>query len=92
MPRQKVMNGHGAAEPDPHYELTLQLLNDLRQFWLGQLKNAPADDVTFTRLSVVALTQFSAMLAVDVGMSDDQFAKVCKAQFKASYDRAPKFG
>ena len=88
----KVMNGHGVHEVDPHYELTLKLLNELREFWLGQLKNTTADDVTFARLSVVALTQFSAMLAVDVGMLDEQFINVCRAQFQAAYAKAPKFG
>ena len=92
MPKVKEMNGHGAPAPDPHYEMTLKLLNDLKNFWAKQLKDAPADDVTFARLSVVALTQFSAMLGVDVGMTEEQFVKICKVQFKESYSRAPKFG
>ncbi len=93
MPK-KVMNGQcpQPVEPNVDYELTLRILNEIKEFWMGQLKLAPVDDVKFARLSVVAFTQWAAMLGVDVGMTEDQFTNICRTQFRHAYERAPKFG
>lgn len=50
------------------------------------------DPIKLTQLGVVALTQISAILAVDAGMTPEKFLAVCKAQFTEAYKRAPRFG
>lgn len=80
------------AEVHPDYLLTQKLIGEFRQFWIEKLRESGAANVKFTRLSVVALTQVAAILAVDAGMQPEQFTAVCMANFKEAYARAPKFG
>ena len=93
MPKINKMNGHKAQpEQSKEYELAAQLLGDFRDLWVDKFKRAGADSVLFSRMSVVALTQLSAIIAVDVGMSLEQFVNVCAAQFSEAYKKAPRFG
>jgi len=91
MPKVKLNGSKPPSNVDPHYELTKQILNELREFWMDQNKSNRADEITFSRLSVVAYTQFSAMVAVDSGMGEDQFVNICRLQFEEAFRRAPKW-
>jgi hypothetical protein len=53
---------------------------------------AALEPVKYGRLSVVSLTHVAAVIAVDVGMTEEQFCDVARANFKEAYTRAPKFG
>ncbi len=88
------MNGKtpGVAAQSPEYLLTMKLLNAFNDTWKEQARQAGVDPVLYSRLSMVALSQLAAQLAVDVGMKPEQFAAVCQAQFTQAYQRAPKFG
>lgn len=70
----------------------MRLLNAFNECWKDQGRQAGVDPVIYSRLSMVALSQLAAALAVDVGMKPEQFAAVCQAQFAQAYQRAPKFG
>jgi hypothetical protein len=76
---------------EPHYQLMVQLLAEYRDKFIELSKKDLADHMTFSRLNIVAMTQFGAMLAVDVGMSDDQFLNVCRSNFEEAFKRAPRF-
>lgn len=84
----------GVPKPasNPDYEAALKLLAAFRETWAKQHAEAGLDALKYSRLSVVALTQLSAIVAVDVGMNAQQFENVCRAQFKAAYEQAPRFG
>jgi hypothetical protein len=64
--------------------------------WSKWKDNKPApeelDAIKYTRLSVVSLTHVAAVLAVDVGMNEEQYLKVCKANFTEAVAKAPKWG
>lgn len=79
-------------EDNPDYRLTMKLLNEFRALWVEQLRISETDPVRFSQLSVVALTQLSAIVGVDVGMIPQQFEAVCRAQFDAAFAKAPRFG
>lgn len=72
------------------------LLASLWEAWgahLPTLKNKPEIDMmVFTKMAVVTVSQMAAVLAVDTMMTQDQFMKVCAANFAECYDAAPKFG
>lgn len=88
----KIMNGHKASpEVSPDYELTAKLLKEFQATWNEQYKEAGVDPVLFSRLSIVALSQLAAVVAVDVGMNIDQFMAVCRALHVKAFDAAPKF-
>jgi hypothetical protein len=86
----KVLNGH-KVEPTPDFQEAVAILGEVRGLWQRLMQDTPTDPVIHTRLGVVAFTQWAAMLGVDVGMTQEQFTAVCEAQFKAAYDRAPRF-
>ena len=87
------MNGHKAQiDQSKEYKITAKILSDFRDLWVEQFKQAGVDSVLFSRLSVVALTQLSAIIAVDVGMQPEQFSSICSAQFTEANKRAPRFG
>lgn len=87
----KVSNAPTVTQ-DQDYQVMLKVLNELKAFWVAQLKESKIDEVKFSRLALVALTQWASIVAVDIGMSAEQFTNVCKANFIASYEKAPKFG
>ena len=78
-------------EPNPDFELLLKLLNDHKTLIAKQLREATVDPVKLTRLNVMALTQLSAILAVDVHMTSEQFGNICRVQFIEAYNKAPRF-
>ena len=81
-----------AAVPE-NFELAKSLLQSIAEWYLKQVDDrAGTDMVTLTRMSVLALSQYSAVLAVDVNMIEDQFLAVNKANFQEAYAKAPKFG
>lgn len=88
------INGHKAATPinTVEYELTAKLLKAFQLAWKNEYAEAGADPVLFSRLSVIALTQLSAIVAVDIGMPLEKFVAVCGAQHEHAYAQAPKFG
>lgn len=89
MPRK--LNGSHPAEASSDYKIVADMLKVFRDAWVKECQGATIDPMIFSRLSVVALTQLSAIVAVDVGMQPDQFTNVCSAQFSEAYKRAPKF-
>jgi hypothetical protein len=90
------LNGHNQPVENPHAEADMQLaaglLHALKGAWLAHLKESGAAQIRHARLTVVAATQLAAIIGVDIGMTADQFANVCKANFDEAYRRAPKFG
>lgn len=68
-----------------------RLYTGIWKWWEG-MHQPEVDPVIHTKATVIALTQFIAVLAVDVGMTSEQFLKVCEAQWIAAYSKAPKFG
>lgn len=76
----------------PDYQLTMKMLTEFQQLWQKLFNESGVDAVLFSRLSVVALTQLGAVVAVDVGMTCDQFTDVCKSLFDRAYNEAPRFG
>lgn len=78
-------------EKNPEYVLTQQLIADFRQLWVDKLKEVGGSHVKFSQLSILALTQVAAIVAVDVGMNHEQFGAVCLTNYKEAYKRAPKF-
>lgn len=89
MPRS---NKPTKPELTPEYLMTIKLVDEFRKTWASQFKISGMDPMLFSRLSLVALTQFSAITAVDIGMQTEQFLAVCKANFENAYANAPKFG
>ena len=90
MPRKA--NGHQEPEPNPDFEMMTHILNDLRHFWATECNSSGVDPVRFGRLGIVALTQWTAIVGVDLGMQEEQFMAVCRANFQEAFKRAPRFG
>jgi hypothetical protein len=92
----KTTNGNDPAptpEQQADYALGIKMLNEIREFWMGQQAADPTlDQVKLYRIGVVAFSQWASILGVDVGMTVEQFTNVCRANFETAYDRAPKFG
>ncbi len=82
----------GAVINDPQYQLTMQLLATFQSAWQQEYNQSQVDPTTFSRLSMVALNQLAAMLAVDLGMNAEQFEAVSKHQFAEAHKNAPRFG
>ena len=81
------------VQESPEYQLTSMLLTEFQATWKRLYEeHGKADPVLFSRMSVVAFSQLGAIMAVDVGMSLQQFTAVCKAQHEIAYRNAPKFG
>lgn len=82
-PKQEPVN--------PDLSLTNRLIAEYRQLWVDQLREAGVPQMHFSRLSLVALTQVAAVVAVDVGMQPEQFIAMCLANFSEAHKRAPRF-
>lgn len=78
--------------PSPEEQMVAKLLGIFQQAWSINSKDTGMDPLLYSRLSLVALTQFSAITAVDIGMQPEQFLAVCKANFENAYAQAPRFG
>lgn len=87
----KKMNSAHPQQEDPHYQLTLTLLNEFKNKFAELANKRLADPVVFSRMSTVALSQLAAIIAVDVGMKQDQFTAVCRSNFEEAFKRAPRF-
>lgn len=89
MPKIKSKSTNSSASPE--YLLTVKLINEFRQTWADQLNESGVSAVMFSRLSLVAMTQVAAIVSVDIGMTQDQFMNVCKANFNEAFQKAPRF-
>lgn len=80
--------------PSKEQELCQDLSNSLSDWFKTEMANYGnrVDPVLLSRMTVVAMAGYSAMLAVDVGMPPENFTAVCGASYKQAYDKAPKFG
>jgi hypothetical protein len=76
----------------PEHEMQIRILTALRDAWVTCMKDEGTDPVVFMRMSVIAMTQLSAIMGVDAGMDVDRFVSVCRAQFEIAYKNAPRFG
>lgn len=92
MPRIKQPAEVQTGEPSPEYLLHVKIVNGMRQFWVDGMRESGVSQVLYSRLSVVALSQLTAIVAVDVGMNEQQFLAVCKANFDEAHTKAPRFG
>lgn len=68
------------------------IVNKLKAVW----QNSKPDDnsvdtLCYSKLSVISFTHWAAIVAVDCGMDVDQFLKVCEANFREAYEKAPKW-
>lgn len=82
-------NGHDKVSPE--YQLTAKLIEAFRDTWLEKYQENLADPMTFSRLSILALSQLAAINGVDVGMTEEQFVNVCRANFIQAFKHAPRF-
>jgi hypothetical protein len=67
-----------------------KLMRDIWATW-GPHRDGFGDQVSFTRLSVITLSQVAAVCAVDVHMPEDKFLAVCKANYEQAHKVAPKW-
>lgn len=84
-------NGPTPIASDEDYQIMLKTLEAMQAFWIQQVKESGIDEVKFSRLGLVAVTQWASIVAVDIGMSLEQFGAVCQANYKTSYAKAPRF-
>lgn len=84
-------NGPTPIASDEDYQIMLKTLEAMRAFWIQQVRESGIDEVKFSRLGLVAITQWASIVAVDLGMSHEQFSAVCQANYKTSYAKAPRF-
>lgn len=84
-------NGKGTAE-QKMLHVHSQLVASLWGVWKDSKSTADMDPVIYSRLSVASVTQVAAMTAVDLGMIEDQFLDICRANYRESLSRAPRFG
>lgn len=78
--------------PNLDYILATKLFKVFREVWLAESKEAGVDAVHHAQMSVVALAQLTAIIAVDINMPQEAFVSVCRATFDQAYRNAPKFG
>jgi hypothetical protein len=75
----------------PELILTNKLIAEFRQLWVDQLKEAGVSQMDYSRLSLVALMQVAAVVAVDIGMQPKQLASLAFGSFEEALKRAPRF-
>ena len=80
------------AEANPDLQLTNKLITEYRKVWVEQRNAEGGSQVRFSRLSVIALLQAAAIVAVDIGLNHEQFTNTALANYKEAFKRAPKFG
>lgn len=79
------------TEQSPEYILTMKLIAEFKQAWVDQMREAGVSQVLYSRLSVVALAQVASVVAVDIGMTAQQFGDLCVANYTQAHARAPRF-
>jgi len=87
----KAQAPKSTPEQEADYALSMKMIEDIRAFWIEQSKSE-IDQVRLYRIGVVTFSQWASILGVDIGMTVDQFANVCRANFEQAYAQAPKFG
>lgn len=65
--------------------------HSMTEFQKHLAKVKPTDQVKWQRLYVMGLLHAAAMLAVDAGMTDSQFATCAITTHQKAHERAPKF-
>lgn len=76
----------------PQQKLALKLFNEFKKEYVKSAAKYQDDPIAHTRMSIVALSQLAAILAVDVGMQPDQFLNVNRCNFEEAFKVAPRFG
>lgn len=79
-------------QPNPEYQVATKVFKAFRDTWIEQGKEAGVDPMDYSKLSLVAMAQLAAIVAVDIHMPQDNFQNVCRACFEQAYKNAPKFG
>lgn len=87
----KKMNGHSHGQVNPHQQLAKEILEQFRLSFMTMVNEKKAEPILLSRLSVVALTQLAAVIAIDVGMQSDQFINISRCNFDEALKRAPRF-
>ena len=64
----------------------------LKGIWDTWKQHKLPDQVKYTRISIVSLTQAAAVCAVDVGMTEENFLATCKANYAQAVKSAPRWG
>ncbi len=91
------MNDPGNGKGTPQQQLLdahSKLIGGLWEIWKDHrsINAENIDPVKYSRLSIVSLTQVASVIAVDVGMDQEQFLKICEANFRDALAKAPKWG
>jgi hypothetical protein len=76
----------------PQQELAIKLFEEFKATFVKLATSSKDDPMLFSRMTVVALSQLAAVVAVDIGMQTDQFVNVCRCNFEEAFKAAPKFG
>ena len=91
------MNEPGNGKGTPQQQLLdahSKLIGSLWEIWKDHrsINAENIDPDKYARLSIVSLTQVASVIAVDVGMDQEQFLKICEANFRDALAKAPKWG
>jgi hypothetical protein len=87
---QATPDGVTASSKELH-NVHKKLIDDLWGAWRHNHDAFSEDKVTFSRVSVVSLTQVAATCALDVKMTEEQFLATCKANYEAALKHAPRW-
>jgi hypothetical protein len=78
----------------PHseeYQLNQKIIDAIREAWGRALEDSGADPVMYSRISVLALLQIAAVVAVDCTMQKPNFVALCDHLFDEAFTKAPRF-
>ena len=81
------------SETSEEFKQAEMMLNSIKQWYFNEVERHKGKNEEMTaRIMITVLSQWASILAVDVGMSHEQFKSVCTANFEMAYQNAPKFG
>lgn len=80
------------ADENKLHKAHTTLTTSLWEAWKRQHAEKEITGLEYSRIGVVALSQVGATIAVDCGLTEEQFVETAKATFKEAYEKAPKFG
>lgn len=74
-------------------ELANLLFEEYKGLWKSQMLSATQeiDHIKFSQLSLFALTQWAAVIAVDVGLPVEKYLALCHEAFNTANKNAPRF-
>lgn len=83
------------ADYDRANKVNALLLPEISAWWVAkrdEFTKQGLDPVSFSKISVISILTYAAMVAVDAPLTKEQFVELCNNAWEDAFNKAPRWG